>query len=72
VRSPRSLPQPANRVWRCRICGFVYREEEGLPEEGIEPGTPWEAIPEDWACPDCGTSKAGFHMVELDEAELDY
>ena len=36
------------KVWMCIICGWVYEEEKGAPEEGIEPGTRWEDIPEDW------------------------
>lgn len=54
-----------SRKWECQICGFIYDEALGLPEEGIAPGTPWEEIPEDWSCPDCGVSKAEFDMVEL-------
>jgi len=33
------------RTWICVVCGFVYDEQQGLPEEGIEPGTRWEDIP---------------------------
>jgi rubredoxin len=52
------------KKWQCVVCGFIYDEEEGLPEEGIAPGTRWEDIPENWTCPDCGVSKADFEMVE--------
>ena len=55
----------ANRTFMCIICGFVYEETEGLPEEGIAPGTRWEDIPEDWCCPDCGAGKEDFEMVEV-------
>ena len=48
-----------------RVCGFIYDEELGLPEEGIAPGTRWDKIPEDWSCPDCGVSKEDFEMIEL-------
>ncbi len=51
--------------WECQICGFVYDEAEGLPDEGIAPGTRWNDIPDDWECPDCGTSKSEFKMLEL-------
>lgn len=53
------------RKWQCVVCGFVYDEEQGLPEEGIVPGMRWEDIPEDWACPDCGVSKRDFEMVVI-------
>jgi rubredoxin len=46
------------------MCGFVYDEARGLPEDGIRAGTRWEEIPEDWVCPDCGTTKNSFQMVE--------
>jgi rubredoxin len=49
-------------IWVCQICGFVYDEEEGLPAEGIAPGTAWEDIPADWHCPDCGVGKDSFEM----------
>lgn len=53
------------KKWQCVICGFIYDEAQGLPEEGIAPGTHWEDIPPDWQCPDCGASKADFAMVEI-------
>jgi len=53
------------RLWECTVCGFVYAERLGLPDEGIRPGTAWDDIPDDWVCPDCGTSKAHFQMVEV-------
>ncbi len=58
-------PRPTSRRWECSVCGFIYDEALGLPEEGIAPGTAWEDIPDDWCCPDCGVSKADFEMVEI-------
>ena len=55
----------AYRKFECVICGFVYDEEKGLPEEGIAPGTKWEDVPEDWECPECGVSKYDFEMVQM-------
>ena len=52
--------------WQCIVCGFIYDEEKGLPEEGIKPGTKWEDIPDDWMCPDCGVGKSDFEMVKMD------
>jgi len=51
--------------WACLTCDFVYDEAEGLPEEGIPPGTRWEDVPEDWVCPDCYVGKSDFEMVEI-------
>jgi rubredoxin-NAD+ reductase len=49
------------RRWICAVCDLVYDEREGWPEDGISPGTPFEAIPESWVCPECGVSKADFY-----------
>lgn len=43
---------------QCKVCWFVYDPEEGLPEFGIEPGTPFNDLPEDWTCPECRHPKA--------------
>ena len=53
------------RKWQCMTCGFVYDEALGLPDEGIDAGTAWEDVPEDWLCPECGTPKSDFEMVEV-------
>ena len=55
------------RKWECVICGFIYDEEQGRPEEGLAPGTKWEDVPQDWECPDCGTSRFDFDMVPMGE-----
>lgn len=49
-----------NGKWICLVCDYIYDEAKGIPEEGIAPGTPFDAIPDDWACPDCGVTKADF------------
>ena len=38
----------------CLICGWIYDEAAGMPEEGIAPGTRWEDVPVNWVCPECG------------------
>lgn len=60
----RSMGDSEFRKYECVICGFIYDEAEGLPDDGIAPGTRWEDIPEDWECPDCGISKADFDLYE--------
>ena len=47
-------------TWMCLICGWIYDEEAGLPEEGIAPGTKWEDVPEDFQCPLCMVGKDDF------------
>jgi len=44
----------------CSVCGYVYDEAAGDPENNIAPGTTWESLPEDWVCPLCGASKSEF------------
>ena len=44
----------------CQACGFVYDEDLGLPEQGIAPGTKFEDLPDDFACPWCGAGKDLF------------
>ena len=53
------------KTYQCVVCGFVYDEAAGMPEEGIAPGTRWEDIPADWECPECGGAKADFEMVVI-------
>ncbi len=50
--------------YRCTICGYIYDPEVGDPDSGIEPGTPFEELPDDWTCPICGASKEDFEKVE--------
>ncbi|MCM8594433.1 rubredoxin [Accumulibacter sp.] len=57
--------QEPYRTWMCLICGFVYDEAVGVPEEGIEPGTRWVDVPMNWTCPECGARKEDFEMVEI-------
>ena len=49
--------------WVCTICGYVYDPEVGDPDAGIEPGTAFEDLPEDWVCPDCGVGKDMFELA---------
>jgi rubredoxin len=49
--------------WECLVCGYVYDPEAGDPDTGIEPGTPFEEIPDDWVCPDCGATKDMFEKI---------
>lgn len=50
----------------CLLCGWEYDEAKGWPDDGIEPGTKWADVPDDWLCPDCGAMKIDFEMVEVD------
>jgi rubredoxin len=48
----------------CTVCSYVYDPDIGDPDGGIEPGTAFEDIPDDWVCPVCGATKADFELVE--------
>jgi rubredoxin len=53
------------KKFKCEDCGYVYVPEEGDLDNGIDPETEFEDLPEDWECPMCGAPKAIF--VEDDE-----
>ena len=59
--------QAPYRKWECMICGFIYDEAAGLPDDGLPAGTRWEDVPSDWECPDCGISKFDFDVMPLEE-----
>ena len=44
----------------CSLCGYVYDPATGDPENGAAPGTAFDALPGDWACPLCGAGKDQF------------
>jgi len=48
--------------WECP-CGYVYDPAEGDVEHGVNPGTAWEDVPEDWLCPKCAAEKEYFEKV---------
>jgi rubredoxin len=50
--------------WVCVPCGYVYDPDFGDPDGGIEPGTPFEDIPDDWICPVCGADKTFFEPYD--------
>jgi len=51
------------KKWECTVCGYVYDPAKGDPDANIPPGTPFEELPDDWVCPDCGSSKDMFEPL---------
>ena len=49
--------------YRCEVCNYIYDPAKGDPDNGIEAGTPFEGIPDDWVCPECGVGKGSFKKV---------
>ena len=58
-------PDLSGKKYQCSVCGYIYDPKVGDPDSGIEPGTPFEDIPDDWVCPVCGVDKNMF--VEIQE-----
>lgn len=53
------------KQWVCVICGWVYDEAAGAPDDGLAPGTRWAEVPDDWRCPLCDVGKDDFALVEF-------
>jgi rubredoxin len=49
--------------WACMACDYIYDPALGDPDSGIAPGTPFDALPDDWTCPECGVTKDMFELV---------
>ena len=54
----------AEMKYVCDVCGYIYDPEVGDPDNGVEPGTAFEDVPEDWVCPLCSVGKDQFSVVE--------
>jgi rubredoxin len=50
--------------WECLVCGYIYDPARGDPEGGIPPGTPFEELPDDSVCPECGAEKEMFERIQ--------
>ena len=46
--------------YQCNVCGYVYDPEAGDSTQSVAPGTPFENLPDDWTCPECGAGKDEF------------
>ncbi len=49
--------------YKCQACGYIYDPEKGDPDSGINPGTSFQELPDDWVCPVCGVGKDEFEPV---------
>jgi rubredoxin len=50
--------------YECLVCGYIYDPKDGDPDAGIEPGTEFSDLPEDWTCPLCGAGKESFEPLD--------
>ena len=66
VKVKRAIPVKEAPSWKyyvCNGCGYEYNPEVGDPDNEIYPVTFFDALPEDWTCPECGEEKTGFVEV---------
>mgnify|MGYP001617412001 FL=1 len=49
--------------YKCLICGYIYDQALGDPDNDIKPGTAFEVLPDDWVCPECGAPKSEFEKL---------
>ena len=59
----RTHPMTHDGKYECLACGYIYNPEVGDPDSGIAPGTPFEELPDDWVCPECGVGKDMFEEL---------
>ena len=50
--------------YKCLLCGYIYDPAVGDPDNGVEPGTSFQDLPDDWVCPECGADKSEFEPVD--------
>ena len=65
----KEIKSPMKKRYICELCGYEYIPAEGDPDSGIEPGTEFEDLPEDWVCPLCGAGKEDFTVEEIEDEE---
>ena len=52
------------KTFVCALCGYEYDVKAGDPDNGIEAGTKFEDLPDDFVCPLCGVDKDNFSEYE--------
>ena len=60
IAAEKPVDATENEIWQCQLCRYNYESEKGDPISGIEPGTKFADLPEDWTCPICGADKSMF------------
>ncbi|KKO19865.1 MAG: rubredoxin [Candidatus Brocadia sp.] len=48
--------------YKCNICGYIYNPAKGDPTHGVDPGTSFQHLSDDWTCPVCGVPKEQFEV----------
>lgn len=52
------------KIYMCEVCGYIYDPNIGDPDNGIEPGTKFDDLPDYWVCPLCAFNKDNFSIQE--------
>lgn len=52
------------KKYSCDVCDYIYDPAVGDPDNGIEPGTAFEDLPDDWVCPLCGVGTSNFTVID--------
>ena len=52
------------RRYKCSVCDHIYDPRDGDPVSGIPENTPFDKLPDDWTCPDCGAAKSDFEPID--------
>ena len=52
------------KKWVCGVCGWIYDEAAGDPDNDLAPGVAFEDLPEDFVCPLCGVGKESFEEMK--------
>lgn len=50
--------------FECQACGYVYEPEKGDKFAGIQPGTQFQNLPENFTCPACRSPKSQFKNIK--------
>ncbi|MCL2367251.1 MAG: acyl-CoA dehydrogenase family protein [Oscillospiraceae bacterium] len=56
---PKKLPA-SYKIYVCNGCAYEYDQKLGDPESDTMEGTPFEMLPFEWVCPECGEEKSQF------------
>jgi rubredoxin len=51
------------KIYKCKVCGYIYDPEKGEKRNGTEAGTPFEDLSNNWYCPHCGAGINRFRAI---------
>jgi rubredoxin len=49
--------------WQCSVCGYIYDPSIGDIDNGVNPGTAFKDLLDNWECPLCGAPKEDFNPM---------